>query len=110
MAPIVEDIPDGFPNVAAFADSDESFAIYRRFGYLQARVLLDRQEELSSLEEQLDALDKDDINENPDALCSRYSDEGHAVARAELLNLIQRKYLEYGWCPRTYSLSLTDLL
>lgn len=98
-------IPDGLPNLAAFADSDESFAIYRRFGYLQARVLLDRQEELSSLEKQLDIVDKADMNDNVDALCTRDSDEGHAAERRVLLDLIQRRYSEYGLfsCSRVFN-------
>ena len=92
----VERFPEGYPNLAAFQDSDESFMIYRRFGYLQARVLLAKQDELRVLEEELDALDAEDVFEYPDALFERLSSEGHSADRRQLLSQIERKYLEYG--------------
>lgn len=47
----------GYPNLAAYQDSDEEFMLYRRFGYLQARVLLDKQDKLRQLERELDVFD-----------------------------------------------------
>ena len=35
--------------------------IYRRFGYLQARVLLEKQDKLRLLEESLDAFDEENV-------------------------------------------------
>src|SRR5215469_11608832 len=35
--------PEGYPRLAAFLDSDENFMVYRRFGYLQSRLLLEKQ-------------------------------------------------------------------
>lgn len=46
--------------MAAFQSSDEYFAVYRRFGYLQSRLLLDKQDQLRILENELDALDVGD--------------------------------------------------
>lgn len=51
---------DGYANLAAFQSSDEYFAVYRRFGYLQSRLLLDKQDQLRILENELDALDAGD--------------------------------------------------
>lgn len=92
----LEKFPDGYPNLAAFTSSDESFMIYRSFSYLQARILLFKQDEMRTLEEQLDALDAEDKNEYPDALYMRLSDEGRSHERRELLSKIETKYLEYA--------------
>lgn len=92
----MERFPEGYPNLAAFQDSDESFMIYRRFGYLQSRVLLAKQDEMRVLEEELDAIDAEDMYENPDSLTQRLSDEGRADERRQLLSKIESKYLEYG--------------
>lgn len=92
----LERFPDGYPNLAAFTSSDESFMIYRSFSYLQARILLFKQDEMRTLEEQLDALDAEDKNEYPDALYIRLSDEGRSHERRELLSKIETKYLEYA--------------
>ena len=43
-------------------DSDDNFMIYRRFGYLYSRLLLDKQDELREIEENLDKTDKRDAD------------------------------------------------
>ena len=43
-----------------FLDSDENFMIYRRFGYLYARLLLYKQDELRAFEKRLDRIDRKD--------------------------------------------------
>ncbi|KAF2682955.1 hypothetical protein K458DRAFT_369079 [Lentithecium fluviatile CBS 122367] len=61
MKPVVRQLgscPRGYPGLAAFLDSDECFSVYRRFGFLQSRLLLDKQDKLRELEEALDKLDK----------------------------------------------------
>jgi hypothetical protein len=88
----VKDFKDGYPNLATFISSDEDFAIYRRFGYLQARLLLDKQDQLRLLEEQLDAHDKTDI--------MRHTRKGLTAAQYEprkrLLREIERVFTSYG--------------
>lgn len=49
---------EGYPNLAAYHDSCEEFMVYRRFGYLFARVLLNKQDYLRRLEDELDEFDK----------------------------------------------------
>jgi hypothetical protein len=46
----VQSCPRGYPALAAFFDSDESFMVYRRFGYIQSRLLLEKQDEMRALE------------------------------------------------------------
>lgn len=69
--PIVDDHPIGYPQLAAFIKSDNNFLIARKYGVLRARVLLYRQDELSVLEKDLIAMDRDDNIHRPLALYSR---------------------------------------
>lgn len=55
----VADCRRGYPRLAAFQNSDESFMLYRKFGYLQCRVILDKQDQLWILEKELHDLDED---------------------------------------------------
>lgn len=82
----------GYPNLAAFLDSDESFGLYRRFGYLQARVILEKQEELRCLEESLDDLDRKQQCSQPSSLFCRAL---QGPERKELLNQIEARFCEY---------------
>lgn len=85
----------GYPNLAAFKDSSESFSVYRRFGYLQSRLLLDRQHELGLLEEELDEFDRDPNNfEQLTSLGDRSPDE--LKTRRDLFRRIEETYASYG--------------
>ena len=69
-------------------DSDPGFLIYRRFGYLRNRLLLNQQDKLRGLEKCLDFLDKGDaeVPERRKMLCSRVVDENQeGPHRKELL-------------------------
>ena len=82
----------GYPNLATFTNSDENFAIYRRFGYLQARLLLDKQDQLRLLEEQLDLHDGGDP--------VRHTRKGltpeQYAPRAKLLREVEEVFTSYG--------------
>lgn len=103
----MEDHPVGYPRQAAYADSDESFMIYRRFGYIHARLLMYRQDELRELEDTLSEMDKKDAKDpDPDrqaCLKSRDLDEENRELpgrdRIALLNQIEEKSLKYGNLP-----------
>ena len=56
--PTVEDFKAGYPRFAALVGSHPSFHVCRRFSRLRARLLLIKQDELSSLETQLDEVDR----------------------------------------------------
>ncbi|KAF2490117.1 hypothetical protein BU16DRAFT_553300 [Lophium mytilinum] len=58
-ATLVDEFPVGYPRVAAFQSSEPSFSLYRCFGYLHSRVLLELQDELVVLESNLADLDED---------------------------------------------------
>jgi len=99
----VNEYPRGYPNLAAFLDSDESFMIYRRFGYLQARLLLDKQDELRRLEERLGEMDEEATGLDHDELCTRDRRGKKANARKALLENVEEKFCSYG---KTSMLSL----
>jgi len=54
---MIEDYRQGYPRFSALIGSHPAFAIFRRFMTLRARVLLYKQDELSILEENLNAID-----------------------------------------------------
>jgi hypothetical protein len=93
---VVENCPEGYPRLAALLDSDEKFMLYRRFGFLQARVLLNKQDELRELEKDLDRLDKVDQANDPSLLKSREKDDAASGRRKKLLSDIEEKFKEYG--------------
>jgi hypothetical protein len=56
----VEDYPNGWPQLAAFINSDDNLAVVRRFGLLQSRLLVMLQAEITNLESKLHKLDQED--------------------------------------------------
>jgi hypothetical protein len=98
----VENTPQGFPRLAAFQASDANFSLYRSFSYLHSRLLLDLQDEITTLEEELDEIDLKDSENDPGRLKSREDDvtkaakEGSARNRRVILSEIRTKLMEYG--------------
>lgn len=66
--------------------------IYRRFGYLQARLLLEKQDELRLLEEELDVYDK----KHEIYLTSRMLPDHEVGPRKEMLSRIEQAFNAYG--------------
>jgi hypothetical protein len=93
----VDACPEGYPRLAALLDSDENFMLYRRFGFLQARLLLNKQDELRELEKDLDRMDKVDLKKDARLLKSREKDDAENGRRKKLLQEIEGKYIEYGF-------------
>lgn len=104
----VEQCPEGYPRLAAFIDSDENFMLYRRFGFLQTRLLLNKQDELRELEKDLDRLDKYDEMNNPGILRSRERDWAEKGKRKALLQDIAKTFKEY--CNSTSDLQTQRLI
>ena len=109
----MEECPNGYPKIAAFIDSDDNFMIFRRFGFLYTRVLLNKQDEIRELESRLDEMDLKDYQDKSSRKClkSRIKDErrtankdeestaSNGETRKELLRASEEKLLEYGECP-----------
>lgn len=85
--------------MASFLDSDENFMIYRRFGFLHARLLLQRQDELRIMEEELDRMDQRDKLQNKRMLQCRIDDDIRTdqveETRKLLLSRIEDAILKY---------------
>jgi hypothetical protein len=88
--------PKGYPSLATFLDSDENFMLYRRFGYLQSRLLLDKQADLRELEEQLDNFDEEVAQSRPGDLTTRDLRPEDISKRKELMDEIEARFCEYG--------------
>ena len=88
----------GYSTLAAIEDSDPNFLIYRKFGWLRNRLLLGLQDELVTLEEELEHLDKNDarLGDLEGVLASRRNDELEQTLRQDLLKTIRQKLSEYG--------------
>ena len=101
---VVDDHPQGYPQLAAFQNSDENFLVCRQYGFLRNRVLLYRQDELSELEKTLIEMDQEDKETSPKRLRSRRTDElleeGKNAqpihTRKGLIQAIDDKLKEYG--------------
>jgi hypothetical protein len=85
--------------MARFMDSDDNYMTYRRFGNVQARLLLEAQDDVRILEEQLENLDEDETvdEEKRKALCSReLYGANWSETRRNLMNSLKAAYTEYG--------------
>lgn len=71
--------------------------LYRRFGYLQSRVLSDKQDELRELEEELASLDADLAGKRPafTQTRARIADRDLRLRRTELMDRITKAYCSY---------------
>ena len=100
-------LPSAYPKFVDWLDSDDSFLVCRRFGWLHSRVLLHRQEELIRLEHCLEELDRIDLklDESTPHSSRNWKLDGKARKRDEstphdsrdwLLKTIEEKLSDYG--------------
>lgn len=90
-------MPRGYPKVAAFANTDPSFLIYRKFGWLHNRILLYFQDELVALEYKLNKLDQGTFTHDKEVkLKSRREDFNNPGLRRDTVKQIAEKLQEYG--------------
>jgi len=85
--------------MARFMDSDDNYMTYRRFGNVQARLLLEAQDDVRILEEKLEDLDDEETaNEGEaNALCSRkLYGASWSESRKDLMKSLKAAFNEYG--------------
>ena len=92
MVTTVEDYRPGYPQFSALVGSHASFHVCRRFLRVRARLLLLKQDELSSLESQLDCIDHDETREI--FLGNRRRDTNGE--RREILEKLDAALTDYG--------------
>jgi hypothetical protein len=105
----VDEYSNGYPRLAAMLHSDENFTIFRRFGYLQCRLILEKQSRLAKLECQLDKLDKQLAETKGDKFYLHtvdVPDEGIGQTRAKLISKIEQTFNDYGQTLQGNSLGL----
>lgn len=118
LIPKVQEYPRGFPRLACFLDSDDAFMIYRRFGLVFSRLLLNKQDEIREMEATLLAMDRTDETEGNEVyLMSRTEDVGRhrddvppscSGTRPQLLERLEKKILEYSKSTTTKTASFAD--
>jgi len=94
----VDDYIEGIPQFAILMNSNDNVCIYKKFGQLHCRLLLHRQLELYSLEQELNKLDAkdDETDEKRYRLqCVEHCQEWDP-AQKNLLDKIVPKLTEYG--------------
>jgi hypothetical protein len=85
----VADERKGYPRLAARLAIDAESGMYRRFSYLQARLLLEKQDDLRLKEQELEILDAMVEQDHPDFFQSRQSSyDPHATE--QLKNFVER--------------------
>jgi hypothetical protein len=89
---IVEDFPDGYPRFAALISTHSSFHVCRRFLRLRGRLMLHKQDNLVTLEEELDRIDR----EEPRVLFLGNRRRDKNEERKNIMNEIDRELESYG--------------
>lgn len=70
--------------------------MFRKFTYLQTRVILDKQAELAGLEDELRQRDRDDNAQNISAMKSRSVDLQRENSTASILRRVEENLDSYG--------------
>ncbi|KAF2112297.1 hypothetical protein BDV96DRAFT_158224 [Lophiotrema nucula] len=94
----IEHRRQGYPRLAAFINSDRDFIVFRRFGHLHVRFLLQLQDELAEIEQRLHELDNDEAYSFN--LNSRRRDSNQD--RTALLAGLGEKLASYDLCLEAY--------
>lgn len=104
----VHDCPRGYPHLSAFLASDENLMIYRRFTYIQSRLILNKQDEMRQLEYELDRLDERGNNVSPEVLNLTGSSQCSVSSPKQVLAQLGVKFNEYGMSSNITSVDRTD--
>ncbi|OCK84539.1 hypothetical protein K432DRAFT_115587 [Lepidopterella palustris CBS 459.81] len=92
----IDDFPMGYPQFAAFVNSDANFSVHRRFGTLRNRIILHREQELANLEVELNELDTEDANKKNGRIHSVMGDQADGQSRRPaLIDKIDQKLMHY---------------
>lgn len=99
MASLVDDYPDGWPRVAAFLNSADTFQIFRRFSYAHTRLLTNMMAKITTLEKGLLELDRKDAEVGSDTNYRLRATEyqgGWDTEKQELMDRLQVEIRAYG--------------
>jgi hypothetical protein len=113
MAEIIEEHPHGLPQLAAFLNSADHFAIYRRFGVSHCRILVQLQIEIAQLEKYLSEIDRQDSAAESMAWrlhTTEFPDSHNSPRQKDLLEQLRGKLLLYGKCTPHHKVSILELI
>jgi hypothetical protein len=102
---MVEDFRQGYPRFYALIDAHPTWNVFRRFSKLNARIILRKQDSLSALEQQLEALEQQETI--PLFLASNRLDGN--TKRQDVLNNIEKGLRDYGLSSPARS-SISDIV
>lgn len=94
----MDDYIEGLPQLSAFINSDDTFANFRRFGLLSARILVQLQIDLTELEKKLHEIDAADAaSPTMKFRLNGYENfNGWNTEQSELVSKIREKWCQYG--------------
>lgn len=94
----VEHYPKGYPRLASFANSDDTFAVIPRHGRTSYRVLLHLDNKLTELEKEIDELDKKDATDKiMEKRLRRYENyDGYNDEQDKLISKSEAVYSRFG--------------
>ncbi|CZR64320.1 uncharacterized protein PAC_14218 [Phialocephala subalpina] len=93
-----EDFPDGWPRLAAFMESSESFGIYRMFGVPHARLLVIHMSNIEEIWTELLEMDRKDAAGGADTnwrLKNRFHEDGLDTSKIILQQRLEAEILAY---------------
>lgn len=96
MSSIDDKYPNGWPRVAAFLESCDSFSIYRRFSHAHSRLLLTHQCKITDLETKLQNLRKGDDEVGPDEQPRSKIGDELDTTKQYLEEKLEKELLAYG--------------
>ena len=106
---VVEDYPEGYPQLAAFIASADNFSIFRKFDRASNRVLLHLQSEIAALDKGLDEMDQaDERSTTAYRLRSIRHEEGWDNGQRKLISQLQEKLPIYCDTPFLFLGDLAD--
>jgi hypothetical protein len=86
----------GYRGFSAFLASDNDFLIFRRFGAINARLLLYLQDEIAVLEEELEELEADCMAKNAEDIHNGSFRQEALPERTEMLEALNVKVRQYS--------------
>ena len=95
---IVDEYPEGFPQLAALISCDNDLAMHRGFKNIHNRILLHLEVQITVLEKELNDLDRRDSADPEREHRLRWTEheEGWNTDKLELLDKLALKLKEYG--------------
>ncbi|RYP76768.1 hypothetical protein DL770_007178 [Monosporascus sp. CRB-9-2] len=94
----INSAPNGYPKLGALIATNENYLIFREFKYLQARLLLEIQDQLREYEDELDALERGSHITHVNLQSREMNDRGPGQ-RKELMRKIEDRYEKYRGIP-----------